>query len=74
MVAQPSDTDQRESQHIFLTEEEEQAVMENVAQTKFGMSLDDFTTAWLAGQFDDDHERHSDVVRLAMKLPEYWSN
>ena len=74
MVAQPSETNQRETQQIFLAEEEEQAVMENLAQAKFGMNLEDFATAWRAGQFDEDHERHSDVVGLAMKLPEYWSD
>ena len=74
MVAQTSETSQRETQDIFLTEEEEQAVMENLVQTKFNMSLEDFTAAWRAGRFDNDHKRHSDVVRLAMKLPEYWND
>ena len=70
MVAQPSKT----SQQVFLTEEEERAVMEELAQTNFNMSLDEFTKAWRAGRFDDDHERHSDVVSLAMRLPEYWND
>ena len=74
MVAQPSETSQRETQQIFLTEEEEQAVMENLAQTKFDMSLEDFTKAWRAGRFDDDHARHDDVIGLAMRLPEYWND
>ncbi|MXY20591.1 MAG: hypothetical protein F4Y49_04560 [Dehalococcoidia bacterium] len=73
MVAQRSETNQRETQQIFLTEEEEQAVMENLAQAKFNMSLEEFIAAWRAGKFDDDYERHSDVVGLAMKLPEYWN-
>ena len=74
MVAQPSETSRQETQDIFLTEEEERAIMENQAQTNFGMSLKEFTVAWCAGRFDNDHERHSDVVRLAMKLPEYWND
>ena len=74
MVAQPSETIRQETQDIFLTEEEERTIMENRAQTKFNMSLEEFTAAWRAGQFDDDHERHDDVVGLAMKLPEYWND
>ena len=73
MVAQTSETIRQETHDVFLTEEEERAIMENLAQTKFNMSLDEFTAAWRAGQFDDDYERHSDVVGLAMKLPEYWN-
>lgn len=61
-------------QDWFLTEEENRAIMENVARTKFGMSLDEFRKAWKTGELDDDHERHSDVVGLAMMPPEYWSN
>ena len=74
MVAQPSQTDQQISQSVFLTEEEDRAIMENLAQTNFNMSLEDFTEAWKAGRFDDDHERHSDVISLAMMLPEYWED
>ncbi len=74
MVAQPSETIRQETQDIFLTEEEERTIMENRAQTKFNMSLEEFTTAWRAGEFDDDYERHDDVVGLAMKLPEYWND
>ena len=73
MVAQPSQTEQ-DSQSIFLTEEEDRAIMENLAQTNFNMSLEDFAEAWKAGRFDDDHERHSDVIGLAMMLPEYWED
>lgn len=58
----------------FLTEEENRAIMENKARTKFGMSLDEFRKAWKAGELDDDHERHGDVVGLAMMLPEYWND
>ena len=38
-----------------LTEEEESRQMkEFLAQEDFGMSLDEFTKAWLAGKFDGD--------------------
>lgn len=74
MVVQTSQTDQRASQSVFLTEEEERAVMEKLAQANFNMSLEDFARAWRAGRFDDDHERHSDVISLAMRLPEYWND
>ena len=47
--------------------------MENIAQTTFGMSLAEFRKAWKAGDFDDDQERHGDVIGLAMMLPEYWT-
>ena len=60
-------------QDWFLTEEEDRAMMENIARTKFHMSLDDFAEAWRSGEFDNDYERHSDVVGLAMMLPEYWN-
>ena len=39
----------------------------------FGMNLGEFTRAWKAGEFDDDPDRHGDVVGLAMMLPEYWT-
>ena len=38
------------------------------------MSLAEFTRAWRAGDFDDDRERHGDVVSLAMLLLEYWTD
>ena len=59
-------------QDWFLTEEEDRAMMGNIARTKFGMNLDDFAKAWRSGEFDNDYERHSDVIGLAMMLPEYW--
>ena len=37
------------------------------------MSLDEFVQAWKAGEFDDDKERHGDVIFLAKMLPEYWT-
>ena len=58
----------------FLTEDEAREMKENLAQTNFGMSLDEFTEAWKAGKFDDDEERHGDVIGLAMMLPEYWAD
>ena len=57
--------------HI-LTEEESRVMQENLAQKNFGMSLDEFRKAWLAGEFDGDRERHGKVIALAMMLPEYW--
>ena len=57
--------------HI-LTEEESRVMQENLAQKNFGMSLDEFRKAWLAGEFDGDRERHGRVIALAMMLPEYW--
>ncbi len=58
----------------FLTEEEAREMKENLARTNFGMSLDEFTAAWKAGEFDNDRERHHKVVSLAMMLPEYWED
>ena len=58
----------------FLTEEEDLPIKENLARTNFGMSLAEFTEAWRAGEFDDDRERHGDVVSLAMTLPAYWTD
>ena len=74
MRPESSDTPHPTEQSLFLTEEEERAIMENQARTNFNMSLDEFRKAWMAGEFDDDHERHSDVVGLAMKLPEFWED
>ena len=56
----------------ILTKEESLAMRENLARKNFGMSLAEFTKAWKAGKFDDDRERHGEVVALAMMLPEYW--
>ena len=44
---------------------------ENLARKNFGMSLDEFRKAFEAGKFDDDRERHGEVISLAMMLPEY---
>ena len=59
--------------HI-LTAEESLAMRERLAQKHFGMTLEGFTKAWKAGDFDDDHERHGKVISLAMLLPEYWQD
>ena len=74
MRPETSDTPHLTEQSLLLTEAESRAIMENVARTKFDMSLDEFREAWKAGEFDDDYERHDDVVGLAMKLPEYWND
>ena len=47
---------------------------ENLAQRNFGMSLAEFTDAWLAGEFDGNRELHGRVIGLAMMLPEYWND
>ena len=56
----------------MLTEEESIYIREHLAQKNFGMSVAEFTNAWLAGEFDDDPERHGEVQAFAMMLPEYW--
>lgn len=45
---------------------------ENLARYYFDMSLDEFTAAWNAGEFDD-RKRHGNVVFLVKMLPEYWT-
>ena len=55
----------------ILTEEESLAMRENLAGKNFDMSLDEFTEAYEAGEFDDDCEQHGKVISLAMLLPEY---
>ena len=72
MAPETLDSSSLTEQDRFLTEEEDRAIMEDIAQTKFGMSLAEFTKAWMAGEFDDDQDRHVDVIGLAMMLPEYW--
>lgn len=57
----------------ILTEEESLAMRENLARRNFGMSLEQFTAAWQAGEFEGDRERHGKVISLAMLLPEYWA-
>ena len=56
----------------ILTEEEDREMKENLAQRNFGMSLAEFTKAWLSGGLDDNRELHGRVIALAMMLPEYW--
>ena len=67
-------TDEDIPQPYILTAEEEREMKENLAQRAFGMSLAEFTKAWLAGEFDNDRERHGRVIGLAMMLPEYWAD
>ena len=50
MAPETSDLSSLTEQDRFLTEEEDRAIMENIAQTKFGMSLEEFTKAWMAGR------------------------
>ena len=73
MLTKPSQKTEEIPQGRILTEQESQAMKENLARKNFGMSLEEFTKAWKAGDFDDDPERHGDVVSLAMMLPEYWT-
>lgn len=74
MLTKPSQKTEEVPQGRILTEQESQAMMENLARTNFGMSLEEFTKAWKAGEFDDDQDKHGDVVSLAMMLPEFWSD
>ena len=67
-------TDEDLPQPRMLTQEEDTQMKENLAQKDFGMSLEEFTKAWLAGEFDGDRERHGRVIALAMMLPEYWKD
>ena len=73
MLTDPSKTIEEDiPKPRILTEEESRLMKENLAQKNFGMSVAEFTKAWKAGEFDDDRERHGEVVALAMMLPEYW--
>ena len=74
MLTETSDISSDTSEIRFLTEEEDRAMKESLARKHFDMSLDEFTKAWQSGQFDDDEERHNEVVSLAMMLPEYWTD
>ena len=74
MLTKPSQNTEDIPQGRILNEQEFLAMKEKLAQTRFGMSLEEFTEAWKAGEFDDDSDRHGDVVGLAMMLPEYWTD
>ena len=65
-------TDEDIPEPRILTEEEDREMKENLAQRNFGMSLAEFTKAWLAGEFDGNRELHGRVIALAMMLPEHW--
>ena len=56
----------------WLTEEEDREMKENLARLHFDMSLEEFTEAWKAGDFDDDRELHGRVSFLAAMLPDHW--
>ena len=73
MLTKPSQNTEDIPQGRILNEQEFLEMKEKLAQTRFGMSLEEFTEAWKAGEFDDDSDRHGDVVSLAMMLPEYWT-
>ena len=75
MLTKPSEiTDEDLPQGRMLTEEEDREMKAKLARRNFGMSLDEFTEAWKAGEFDGDRERHGRVIALAMMLPEYWED
>ena len=75
MLIKPSQTtDEDIPEGRMLTEEESQEMKENLAREYFDMSLDEFTQAWKAGKFDNDKERHGDVMFLATMLPEAWAD
>ena len=75
MLIKPSQTtDEDLPEGRMLTEEESREMKENLAREYFDMSLDEFTQAWKAGKFDNDKERHGDVMFLATMLPEAWAD
>ena len=74
MLEDPSQYAEVAPQGRILNEQEFLAMKEKLARTRFGMSLEEFTEAWRAGDFDDAPERHGDVVSLTMMLPEYWTD
>ena len=49
MLTKPSQKTEEIPQGRILTEQESQAMLENLARTNFGMSLEEFTKAWKAG-------------------------
>ena len=69
MATQASQTTQGIPEGRSLSEDEAIEVQKNLAQTNFGMSLDEFETAWKAGKFDDRNS-HNKAVSLAMLVPE----
>ena len=70
-IPEPIDDDDL-PQGRMLTEEDDHEIKENLARHYFDMSFDEFTEAWKVGEFDNDEERHGDVVFLASMLPEAW--
>ncbi len=51
----------------FLSDEEWDAMVDRLARHELGMSAEEFTLAWKAGEFDGGPER-TDVMRIAMLL------
>ena len=74
MLTKPSQKTEEMVDGRVLTEEEARKMREDLAQTNFGMTVEEFTKAWRAGEFDDDQDRHGDVISLAMTLPECWTD
>ena len=75
MLIKPSQTtDEDLPEGRMLTEEESREMKENLAREYFDMSLDEFAQAWKAGKFDNDKERHGDVIFLATMLSEAWAD
>ena len=74
MLNRPAKTNEDVPGIQMLSEEEYREMKEKLARKNFDMSLEEFTEAWKAGKLDGDRERHGDVIRLAMMLPEYWTD
>ena len=74
MLTKPTRTDKDIPEIRVLSEDEYRAMKETLARKNFDMSLEEFTEAWKAGKFGGNRKRHGDVIRLAMMLPEYWTD
>ena len=74
MLTKPSQKIEEMVDGRVLTEEEARKMREDLAQTNFGMTVEEFTKAWSARDFDDDQDRHGDVISLVMMLSEYWTD
>ena len=72
LTRQTEITDETLPKPHVLTEEQSREMKENLAREYFDMNLEEFTKAWKAGKFDNDKERHGDVMFLAAMLPEAW--
>ena len=52
-----------------LSEQEWAEMLDRQARKLLGMSGEEFARRYRAGEFGDDHDQHSEVVRLSMLLP-----